>query len=520
MAKTHIFSDETGQDLVKAVLSLGASTVPTYDGATGRYDNASIASWLSAMRDGKNYGVLIPKGASTACTKTGANACMANPVPGTIGTPAVDPYANTGAFVYFTVNGGVDADGMPYVTAIDGDGRFSRAEDTWIMTPVLYTSEVETDDAVTLTVSDTRQSGLKPQPGAYLPDGSLRPYMLFAKYAMSVDADGNPRTVSGAAVKIRTVSHDGGISLCKTASTGYSLKTAADDWYVKAMFLLKYATKNSQSVFAGCTGHAEQVNPTVAESNVSRVIVAKSAADVIPVGSAMMLGTHTGTSTDRSTAYNYDVFDAAKVVKKEAYDGSNVALYFDVAASFSPQTSWLLSTSPWRTGACDMVEGDGSPTSCTSGREPFSIQGIELGVGAYEVLGNVLIQYTGSGNVVWVNPDTRYEQSGSSPVTAVSAGSLPGGSGEGWNYALYAKTEGGMMIQRGTGGSTSTGICDGDYKLADTATGWREWLSLGFLGYWGNAGLWCVIGNNGTASAWWNFCSRLSATGRSRGEAA
>ena len=97
-------------------------------------------------------------------------------------------------------------------------------------------------------------------------DGSLRPYMLFAKYALSVDADGNPRTVSGAAVKTRTVSHDGGISLCKTASTGYSLKTAADDWYVKAMFLLKYATKNSQNVFAGCTGHVEQVNPTVAES--------------------------------------------------------------------------------------------------------------------------------------------------------------------------------------------------------------------------------------------------------------
>lgn len=64
---------------------------------------------------------------------------------------------NHGAFTFFEVNGGVDADGTPYVTAIDGDGRFSRTDDTWIMTPVLYTLETETNDAVNITVSDTRQ---------------------------------------------------------------------------------------------------------------------------------------------------------------------------------------------------------------------------------------------------------------------------------------------------------------------------------------------------------------------------
>ena len=460
----------------------------------------------------------IPKGSATACTKTGANAGIANPVPGVIGTPAIDPYVGMGCFRFYEVNGGVEEDGMPYVTAINGDGRFSRKEDTFIMAMPLYTLESETDDTVELSVSDSRNSGMKPQPGAYLPDGSLRPYMLYAKYALSVDSDGNPRSVSGQPVK-RFVSHDTGVTLCKTATTGYSFRSSADDWYVKAMLLLKYATKNSQSVFAGCTDHSEQVNPTLAESDTTRVVIAASTAASIPVGSAMMLGTHTGTSTDRETAYNYDVFAGAKVLRKVAVDDSNTALYFDTAA-FSTETTYLLSTCPWNTGACDALEGDGSPTSNTSGREPFALQGIELGLGMYEVMGNVLLNSTGSGWTAYVNPDTRDEKTGSSPDSALSAGTFPGGTGASWNYGLYPKTVNGLMMQQGTGASTSTGVCDGNYKSADTVTGWHEWLSLGNLENWGNAGLWFVGGSNGTSNARWRIGSRLSATGRSRGEAA
>lgn len=512
--------NETLERIAVALEGMGASAAPKFSEETGRYDNASIAAWLARMRDGKNYGVSIPKGSSTACTKTGANAGIANPKPGVIGRAAIDPYVNQGAFFFVEVNGGVDADGMPYVTAIDGDGRFSRLDDTWVLTPVLYTLETETDDAVNLTVSDTRQPGMKRQPAALLPNGAQRPYMLYAKYALSVDADGKPRSVSCAAVKTRSVSHDGGISLMKTSSTGDSLKVAADDWYVKTMFLLKYATKNSQSIFSGCTGYDITATPTLAESNTTRVVIAKDKADQILIGSAMMFGTHTDTNTDRGYDYNCDIFDGARVIKKVAVDASNVAIYFDVAKPFSTATTYQLSTAPWNTGSCDMVEGDGSPTSCTDGKQPFVVQGIELGLGMLEVLGNVLIQYTGTGAVVYVNPDTKNEKAGSSPDSALSAVAFPGQAAEGWNYALYCKTVNGLMIQQGTGASTSVGICDGNYKLADTTVGWREWLSLGSLWNWGVAGLWYVYGNNGSGNAWWSLGSRRSANGRSRGEAA
>ena len=518
--------DDTGQEgvsqlrrIATALEGMGAASVPEYDEAAGRYDNASITAWLARMRDGKCYGVSIPKGSSTVCTKTGANAGIANPTPGVIGRPAADPYVNVGPFTFFEVNGGVDADGTPYVTAIDGDGRFSRQDDTWVMTPVLYTLETETDDAVNITVSDTRQPGMKRQPAALLPDGAQRPYMLYAKYALSVDADGKPRSVSGAQVK-RFVSHDTGVSLMKTASTGDAFKVAADDWYVKAMFLLKYATKNSQSVFAGCTGYDVQASPTVAESSTTRVVVAKANADQVVVGSSMILGTHTGTLNDRGNGYNFDVFDSATVLRKADVDDSNVAIYFDVAKPFTTATTYLLSSVPWRTGACDAVEGDGSPTSCTDSRQPFTVQGIELGLGMYEVLGNVLIQYTGSGADVYVNPDTRNERPAALADGALSCGAFPGPAAEGWNYGLYCKTVNGLMMQQGTGASTSVGICDGNYKVADTTVGWREWLSLGHLGTWGDAGLWYVSGSDGTGDAGWYFGSRRSANGRSRGEAA
>lgn len=512
--------NETFERIAVALEGMGASAVPKFSEETGRYDNASIAAWLARMRDGKNYGVSIPKGSSTACTKTGANAGIANPKPGVIGRAAIDPYVNQGAFFFVEVNGGVDADGMPYVTAIDGDGRFSRLDDTWVLTPVLYTLESETNDAVNLTVSDTRQPGMKRQPAALLPNGAQRPYMLYAKYALSVDADGKPRSVSGAAVKTRSVSHDSGTGLMKTASTGDSLKVAADDWYVKTMFLLKYATKNSQSVFAGCTRYDITATPTLAESNTTRVVIAKDKADQILIGSAMMFGTHTGTSTDRGYDYNCDIFDGARVTKKVAVDTSNVAVYFDVAKPFSTATTYQLATAPWNTGSCDMVEGDGSPTSCTDGKQPFVVQGIELGLGMLEVLGNVLIQYTGTGAVVYVNPDTKNEKAGSSPDSALSAGAFPGQAAEGWNYALYCKTVNGLMIQQGTGASTSVGICDGNYKVADTTVGWREWLSIGNLGNRAIGGLWYVNGLTGSGGAGWFIGSRRSANGRSRGEAA
>ena len=226
-----------------------------YDAATGRYTNNSLEGFFASRATPDSYGISIPKGFATTCTKTGANAGIGNPTPSTIAQPGSDPYEGVSPFFTLEVNGGVEEDGTPYVTAVQGDARFKRDGsngDVWIMTPVLYWQMEEEDEAVELQVSDSPLAGFTVQPKGLLPSGARRPYMLYAKYALSI-VDGVARSISGQPVAVRNVSPNSLITQCKNATTGYSGKSVADDWYMKIMFLLKYATKNSQSVFAGVT---------------------------------------------------------------------------------------------------------------------------------------------------------------------------------------------------------------------------------------------------------------------------
>ena len=492
-----------------------------WNAVAGRYDTQSVVAMLASHRDGLAYGVSIPKGSAVACTKTAANAGIGIPQPGVIGTPAIDPYTLRGSFFTLEVNGGVDPDGTPYITAVQGDGKFARDGsngDVWILTPTLYWRlDATPTDTVELTVSDTALAGLSPQPQAVLPGGGLRPFMLYAKYALSI-VGGVARSVSGRPIANRNVSHDSLITQCKTASTGYAGKSFADDWYVKTMLLLKYATKNSQSIFAGVSSWNIQTPVTVAESGTIRVIIAKAQADQIPVGSALMLGSTTTAGQDRNSATSFDVFDTARVTGKAAYDSSNVAITVNVPGGFATTVGQIVSTAPWNTGSCDALVGDGSPTSRTSGREPFTVQGIELGLGMNEILGDVILKSDGStGWQIYVNPDSKSE------ATAVSANYLatgkynPSGAADAGFYPMYPDSAGGLLVGVGVGASTSTGLCDQVWSNGTAVVGEREWQSLGSLVNGGSAGLWFVNGDWGLTSAYWTIGSRLSATGRSRG---
>lgn len=525
LADAHAAASDAGDARDVAVqardtaLAAVGQMLPVWDESAGEYELSSVATFMRVRRDGQVYGVSVPKGMATACTKTGANAGIPAPTPGVIGTPAVDQYRDRGAFRFLEVNAFVDPDGTGHVTGISGDGRFKRDGsngDVWILAPVLWwKADTSGSDAVAFSVSDSPAAGLSPQPKAYLPDGSLRPFMLYAKYALSIDS-GTARSVSGAAVAIRTVSHNNLITTCKTATTAYSAKSVADDWYMKIMFLLKYATKHSQSVFAGCSSHDVQANPTLAETGVTRVVVATAKAAQIPVGSAMMLGS--ATTTDRQASGAYDVFDALRVTSKVAIDASNTAINFDTQVPFTTATSQILMSAPWRTGSCDLVEGDGSPSSPTSGREPFVLQGIEMALGMAEILGDVILSTDGTtGWQPFVVADSRQAATSVTAAYAATGKSLPTDTNDSWKYPLCPDSALGLLFGTGVGASQTTGICDGTYTNKLSTTGTREWRSLGNLTVGGSAGVFFVSGSSGLGSTWWSIGSRLSATGRSRG---
>lgn len=522
MAQYPFMSEKTGKRIAVALESMANMKDLKYDETTGEYTVEGITSMLSTYKTGLSYGVSIPKGSATACTKIGANAGIANPTPGIVGRAADDPYTMLGPFVHFDVNGHVDADGTPHVTAFEGDGRFRRDGsngDVWVLAPVLWwLMDEEGEGSVSLSVCDSPAPGMTLQPQALLPDGNQRPYMLYAKYVGVKGDDGLMHSYAGRKPWNRSVSHTSLITQCANASTGYSGKSVADDWYLKAMFLLKYAKKNSQSVFYGCAKYDYQYAPAVAEQGVTRVILTKAQAANLMVGSAMMLGTHTAGREDRNEATCYDVFDGLRITRIDEYDADNSAVYFDSPTTFDVDTSYLLITSPWFSGSLDAVEGDGTLTDAgrLNSTEPFKLQGIETMMGLYEGLGDVTLSNAGEGWEACICYDSKSEATSLTDAYTHTGKHLPTSEADAWHYHMYPESAGGLLLGTTDGASQTTGLCDGEYTKNLAMTSLRAWLGLGNLTNAGNAGLFCANGSYALGYTSWGFGSRLSGTGRGR----
>lgn len=494
---------------------------PEYDESNGQYTNESIEGYFANSRNGKEYGIRIPKTAETDCVKLGANADIPIPTTSTIASPGNDPYISEGGpFRYLVANCGVDDNGVPFCTGIKGDDHFSfKPAKTQVvsMIPIFWMKIEEFETYIDLWISDTWHPGYKVFAGSILPDGSLRPYIPIARYGLSIDSNGNARSVSGAKCETLTISHNSLITKCKNATTGYSGKTSMDELYVRIMFFMKYATKNSQKYFSQCSSYNYQYLLSVAESGVKRVILTNAQADTLLVNSGMQLGTNTtgANNTDRNNTLARDIFYDEQITRIENYDDGHKAVYFDnVTDTFDTTTSCILSTSHWWTGACDDVYGDGSPINCSSQKEPFVIQGVELGYGFFEIVGNeIFANKDGLGWDLYVNYDSRNETAGvNSRYTQIDLNLANSG------YGLYPYIDYGCSFQATTtGGSASTGMCDYMWIDKIETTGEREVQSLGSLDGWGYAGVWCVVGGDWLDGARWSIGSRLSLIGRSKG---
>ena len=502
-----------------ATSDLANESYPVYNPNTGKYDNSTIRNWLAGKRTGKRYGIKQLKSNVVESEKLWDNAGIAAPTPGKIGTPAVDPYVKEGGpFLKYEVNGGVESDSTLYVAKFQDEEGFNRAHpvhDTCILTPVIWIKHAEFSDSVIDGISDMWHPGWYPCPAALREDGTLQPFMLWAKYPLSVDASGRPRSTSNAKPRTRDVSHNSLITLCDYAHSGGGSKTCGDDWYLKIMLLMKYGTKDSQKYFTGTTGHTEQVRPTIEENGVKRVIIATLEANKFPIGSAMMFGTNTSGNNDRGQDTSYDIFDDIRITKIEKYDDNNSAVYFDTEETFDTKTTYLLSTSHWWCGACDEVEGDGSPYNPKSGREPFTIQGIEVAHGFYEIIGNVILKSVGSGWKIYVNYNSLNEANSVTSNYTDLGYTYPAHTTDGWIYPQYLGLTLGVMIAKGIGASTSSGVCDGTWLYKDSNNGEMEWLSMGVLWNWSNGGLSCVGGDDWLGGAWWYVGGRRSYMSRS-----
>lgn len=504
----------------------------------GGVENA-LSNYFALRRNGKVFTTKIYKwetSTSPVGVKMNANENMvAEPSVGR--TEGRDDYAQYGLFHHFTCNFSVDENGFNHVDALEGQIGFTKYGKVQVgeVTMSAWFGIEGTTEAVLYHYSDS-QTELTPYPmkESINPDGTISPFMIHAKYAAG-DIDGVPYSSKGLApangcqaTQARNpVSYTGMITYMHKLGGHYCGTTSWDLFYRQLMMIIKYATTHSQSIMAGCTSYSNQNQNLVEETGVMRVVLTKAQAAGYVIGSYVSIGdVGSNTNKDRYFSYIHNKAYSVKVTKIEDVDDSNAAVYVDAPEAFDTTLTTWITTMPWHSGATDEVAGsDGSPNSNTNGKDPYKIQGIETCIGAYEVLGNVVMDIvTGAdGNPardVYVCEDASTLSSNIATVRAnyKKAIAQVAYTAASWKYITEETTDPnlGIMIPTKVGGGSTTGFADGLYT--DTGTsGQREWLALGRLDYGAVTGLWILLANGGWSAAHWFIVSGVSPNG-TRGE--
>lgn len=520
---------ETGETAVNNIQAEANKQIQNITAAGGGVENA-LSNFFALRRTGKVYTTRIYK-YDTSTSPTGVKL---NDNEGLVRKPSTntvigqDDYREIGVFMHFPCNFTVDNKGFNHVTALQGQPDFRKTGkvDVGEVTMSAWVGITDNPEYVDYHYSDSPNEalGLRPMGESINPDGTISPFMIHGKYGAG-DIDGVPYSSAGLVLANgsqkggKPVSHTGLIAYMRKKGSMYVGTTNWDLFYKQLMMIILYATTNSRSVMAGCNSYSMQEMAAVAETGVTRVILPKAKANNYIVGSYVSVGDiGSNTNKDRYYAYMHNLAYDVKILKIEPVDDTNSAIYLDTEP-FNTTLTTCISTMPWRTGSTDSVLGsDGSPFSNTDNKNPFKIQGIETGYGAYEVLSNVFMDIVTDEDGtpkrdVYICMDasllttdmnvakTRYKKV-AAQVTYTAAS---------WKYIskCFVDPALGIMVPTETKAGSTTGFCNGLYTDSGTS-GQREWLSLGNLRNGAFYGLWILYANNGVGNANWNIVSGFS----------
>lgn len=527
---------ETGETAVTNIQAEANKQIQNITAAGGGIENA-LSNFFALRRTGKVYTTRIYK-YDTSTSPTGVKM---NDNEGLVRKPSTntvigqDDYREIGVFMHFPCNFTVDDKGFNHVTALQGQPDFKKTGkvDVGEVTMSAWVGITDNPEYVDYHYSDSPNEvlGLRPMGESINPDGTISPFMIHGKYGAG-DIDGVPYSSAGLILANgsqkggKPVSHTGLIAYMRKKGSMYVGTTNWDLFYKQLMMIILYATTNSRSVMTGCNSYTSQEMATVAETGVTRVILPKAKANNYIVGSYVSVGDiGSNTNKDRYYAYMHNLAYDVKILKIEPVDDTNSAIYLDTE-QFNTTLTTCISTMPWRTGSTDSVLGsDGSPFSNTDNKNPFKIQGIETGYGAYEVLSNVFMDIVTDEDGtpkrdVYICMDasllttdmnaakTRYKKV-AAQVTYTAAS---------WKYIskCFVDPALGIMVPTETKAGSTTGFCNGLYTDSGTS-GQREWLSLGNLNSGAVCGLWFLNAYNGVGAASWHIVSGVSPNG-TRGE--
>ena len=459
--------------------------------------------------------------------------------PSTIATAGQDDYADLPLFACFDVNYTIDANSLePVIHAIKGVyGAFTAQPVDSLVGVMQMTGYVRrSGDETTKTVEYKAQyaEGFMPLPEAVrASDNGVRGFVIHAKYAAGYDANGllssvsgvQPATLRSGSEGSTSISHDGQIALWRARGNQYAGSSLCDNAFVQLMLEIKYADLGNNAVMKGCQYYyTTTAIAAVSESGVNRIVLTASNANYFIVGSRVSIGT----GTDRAKATCYDVHDIATIASIEdvTIDGTAYkAVVLDTEAVFNTEAGvHYLVPQPWLTGSTDGVQGnDGSPYSNTNGKEPFKIQGIEVLLGMYELLGDItLYEDAEVGYTVYADRKAADIVSGKAGANAVTLGIIPKEEAAVRKYNAElnwdANNQESYMIPTQFNGTSTTGYRSATYLDALATVGWREWRAFGRLDAGGYCGLACAGLHSGLGGASWSIGARPCGSGGNRGE--
>ena len=497
---------------------------------------------LNLRRTGKRYGVHF----NAYNVSPASEGTRLYDAVGKVAIPSTDTVRNRNDFegesVFYglEVNGSVGTDGEFVVQYIKGiDNEFSREDyDVYILFLTQWIELSIDANGENLVISDEKFPGSFPEGAAIRPDGTVRPFVAMAKYMAADNDDGVASSITGRNAA-HNQSHNGMITRFHNKGTQYCGTTAQDKAHLDNLFLVAFATRNTQSVMAGCTSYSYQYAATVQESNAERIIITKAQAANFVVGSVVSIGNPTSLSSgvpnlDRGLDGMHAKANRVKIVSIEDYDGENSAVNVDNGGKkFSTASTVVdgvtcptyISSMPWMTGSCDNVLAScGSPVSNTNGKFPYVLFGVETSIGMYELVANVIMKIANHAMIPYICYDcTKLATSVTDDYKAV--GYSLADTQETWKYiSKLGYDPDNPCVRHGVevNATSSTGYADGQWtnKLDQTADTTRLWGFGGSLGYGALAGRFYAYLYDALSYAGWDSAARLSASGRCAQKAA
>lgn len=497
---------------------------------------------LNLRRTGKRYGVHF----NAYNVSPASEGTRLYDAVGKVAIPSTDTVRNRNDFegesVFYglEVNGSVGTDGEFVVQYIKGiDNEFSREDyDVYILFLTQWIELSIDANGENLVISDEKFPGSFPEGAAIRPDGTVRPFVAMAKYMAADNDDGVASSITGRNAA-HNQSHNGMITRFHNKGTQYCGTTAQDKAHLDNLFLVAFATRNTQSVMAGCTSYSYQYAATVQESNAERIIITKAQAANFVVGSVVSIGNPTSLSSgvpnlDRGLDGMHAKANRVKIVSIEDYDGENSAVNVDNGGKkFSTASTVVdgvtcptyISSMPWMTGSCDNVLAScGSPVSNTNGKFPYVLFGVETSIGMYELVANVIMKIANHAMIPYICYDcTKLATSVTDDYKAV--GYSLADTQETWKYiSKLGYDPDNPCVRHGVevNATSSTGYADGQWtnKLDQTADTTRLWRFGGSLVHGAVAGRFSATLDTALSHAYWTYAARLSASGRCAQKAA